>query len=278
MINEQNPLAVYRARLEDRQRTLDLLCRRDVWCSNARLAVFILGLATLWLSVVQSAIPLLVLAIPLLAFLLLVIAHERILKTQNIAEGAVKYYQNGIDRIEDRWAGHGRGGEELAPGDHLYAEDLDVFGEGSLFELLCTTRTRSGEDTLAHWLCTPAEKKEIEARQEAVAELRSELDFRETLALLGGNAPTRVRPELLVEWATAAPVLSKGPQYALAIALVALSVGAFAGWAADLWNLSPFILVVAAELVFARSMKEKVKRVISALDDPMKDLTVSPKS
>ena len=277
MSNEQHPLAAYRARLEDRKRALDLLRRRDVWCSNARLAVFILGLVTVWLSVVQSALPIFALAIPLVAFLLLVLAHERILRTQNVAEGAVKYYQQGIERIEDRWAGRGRGGEELAPGNHLYAEDLDVFGEGSLFELLCTARTRSGEGTLAHWLCTPAAKEEIDARQEAVAELRGELDFRETLALLGGSARARVRPEVLADWATAAPVLTKGLPYWLAIALVALSVAAFVGWAADIWSLSPFILVVAAELIFARSMKEEVIRVISALDEPMKDLTVFSK-
>ena len=277
MIDEQNPLATYRARLEDRTRALDLLRRRDLWCANARLAVFIVGLGTIWLCVVQSVLPPFLLAIPLVAFLLLVLAHERILRTQNVAEGAVKYYQHGIDRIEDRWAGRGRGGEELAPGNHLYAEDLDLFGEGSLFELLCTARTRTGEATLARWLCGPAGKQEIQDRQEAVAELRGELDFRETLALLGGSAPARVRPKLLAEWATAAPVLTSGPPHVWAIVLVALSVGAFLGWAADLWSLSPFILVVAAELVFARSMKEEVTRVISALDEPMKDLSVFSK-
>ena len=234
MIDEQNPLAIYRTRLEDRTRALDLLRRRDLWCSNARLAVFIAGLGTIWLCVVHSVLPPFLLAIPLVAFLLLVLAHERILRTQNVAEGAVKYYQHGIDRIEDRWAGRGRGGEELAPGNHLYAEDLDLFGEGSLFELLCTARTRTGEATLARWLCGPAGKQEIQDRQEAVAELRGELDFRETLALLGGSAPARVRPKLLAEWATAAPVLTSGPPHLWAIALVALSVGAFAGWAAGL--------------------------------------------
>ena len=274
MTNEEDPLAVYRARLEDRKKAVDRLRRRDLWCSNARLAVFIAGLGALWLSVVQGALPLFVLALPLAAFLMLVLAHERILKAQSLAEGAASYYQQGIDRIEDRWAGRGRAGQELAPRDHLYAEDLDLFGEGSLFELLCTARTQSGEGTLAHWLCAPAAKEEIEARQEAVAELRSQLDFRETLALLGGSAPARVRPELLAEWATAAPVLTSGPPYSLAIALVALSVGAFAGWAAELWTLSPFILIVVAELVYARSMKKEVTRVISALDEPMKDLTV----
>src|SRR5581483_9950108 len=39
---------------------------------------------------------------------------------------------------------------------HPYAADLDLFGDGSLFELLCTARTRAGQDTLAAWLLHPA--------------------------------------------------------------------------------------------------------------------------
>ena len=33
--------------------------------------------------------------------------------------------------------------------------DLDLFGKGGLFELLCTVRTRMGEERLAQWLKTP---------------------------------------------------------------------------------------------------------------------------
>ncbi len=37
---------------------------------------------------------------------------------------------------------------------HLYAADLDLFGRGSLFELLSLARTQPGEETLAAWLKT----------------------------------------------------------------------------------------------------------------------------
>lgn len=274
MSKEHNPLAVYRERLEDRKRGLEVLRRRDGWCANSRLAIFIAGLGILWLSLVEGVIPALFLAAPILAFVALLIMHERILRAKKDAEGAVLYYQRGIDRIEDRWAGQGRGGGDLVPKGHLYAEDLDLFGEASLFELLCTARTRAGEATLAQWLCAPAGKAEIEARQQAVSELRGQLDFREGLALLAGSVRARVRPELLRAWATAAPVLSAGPRFWVAVSLVALSAGAFACWGFDLWSLTPFILLVAAELIFARSMREEVARVIGDLDEPMKDLVV----
>lgn len=274
MSKEHNPLAVYRERLDDRKRALEVLRRRDGWCANGRLAIFVGGLGILWFSLVGGVIPTLFLAAPVLAFVALVIMHERILREIKGAEGAVLYYQRGIDRIEDRWAGHGRSGEDLVPEGHIYAEDLDLFGEASLFELLCTAGTRAGEATMAQWLCAPAGKVEIEARQQAVSELRDQLDFREELALLAGSVRARVRPELLGAWATAVPVLSAGPRFWVAVSLLTLTVAVFVGWAFDLWSLKPFILIVAADLIFARLMREEVARVIGDLDEPMKDLVV----
>ena len=44
---------------------------------------------------------------------------------------------------------------------HPYARDLDLFGRASVFELLCTARTRAGEETLAQWLLAPASPDEV---------------------------------------------------------------------------------------------------------------------
>ena len=51
---------------------------------------------------------------------------------------------------------------------HLYADDLDLFGAGGLFELLATTRTtRRRGRVLAGWLLAPAARPTIRARQAA---------------------------------------------------------------------------------------------------------------
>ncbi len=49
----------------------------------------------------------------------------------------VSYYERALARVENRWAGSGHQGERFRNANHLYADDLDVFGRGSLFELLC---------------------------------------------------------------------------------------------------------------------------------------------
>src|ERR1035438_6498971 len=58
------------------------------------------------------------------------------------------FYERGIERLEDDWRGKGSTGREYALDKHLYQADLDILGEGSLFELLCTTRSSVGAERL----------------------------------------------------------------------------------------------------------------------------------
>src|SRR5262249_37597999 len=92
-------------------------------------------------------------------------------------------------RLDHDWAGRGVPGTRFLQEAHPNAVDLDLFGTGSLFELLCTARTRKGEETLAAWLLNPAPVEEVRARQEAVADLRPRLGLRADLALLGAEGP-----------------------------------------------------------------------------------------
>ena len=92
-----------------------------------------------------------------------------------------------VARIEDRWAGEGTFGTRFEDPHHVYAADLDLFGKGSLFELLCTARTRMGERTLAEWLLAPANAPEVLERQAAARDLRDRLDLREAWAVIGDD-------------------------------------------------------------------------------------------
>ncbi|AKQ44592.1 DNA mismatch repair protein MutS [Rufibacter radiotolerans] len=65
--------------------------------------------------------------------------------------------------------------------NHFYAADLDVFGHNSLFQLLNRAVTLLGQQRLAEWLKTPAPAPEIIARQEAVAELVLDIEWRQNL-------------------------------------------------------------------------------------------------
>jgi len=196
------PSAAYRARAQARAETVAHLRAAADRISTLRLltalgAVVIVGLA--WTDRLSAAW----LLAPLAVFVALVIAHERAHRALEHAQRAVRHYRAGLRRIEDRWAGHGFGGTTLMPAEHPYAADLDLFGRGSLFELLCTARTAAGRGILARWLLEPAPLPAVRERHRAIDELRARLDLRERLDLAGWSLDASLEPEALVAWGTA---------------------------------------------------------------------------
>ncbi|HYK25123.1 MAG TPA: hypothetical protein VEV18_02620, partial [Steroidobacteraceae bacterium] len=141
------------------------------------------------------------------------VARHAVLRGRHLrAARAAAFYRGGLARIEDRWAGSGRQGERFNDPHHVYAADLDLFGEGSLFELMCAARTLAGEATLARWLLSPAAREEILTRHECIADLRERLALREELAVLEARARTEeARPKPDAPLHVAAPLHVTAP-------------------------------------------------------------------
>src|SRR6185436_18281149 len=97
----------------------------------------------------------------------------------------LRFYDRAVQRVQGSWAGNGVNGEEFSDPGHVYARDLDIFGIGSLFELLCTARSAIGQRGLAEYLLKAPAVEETLLRQEAVRELQGRVDLRERVALLG---------------------------------------------------------------------------------------------
>ncbi|HEX3742669.1 MAG TPA: hypothetical protein VHW09_02010 [Bryobacteraceae bacterium] len=133
-------------------------------------------------------------------FAALMLVHDHLLKKLERQRRAAAFFQKALDRLDGKWSGAGEPGDRYLTADHPFAADLDLFGKGSLFELLCTARTHIGEDTLARWLLAPAPPDTVHARHRAVDELRPRTDLREDLAVVGEEAHTGVDPISLAAW------------------------------------------------------------------------------
>jgi hypothetical protein len=94
--------------------------------------------------------------VPVAAYLGFVIYSQRVYPREQRALRAVAFYERGLARLAGKWIGTGNAGAAFVDETSLYANDLDIFGEGSLFELLCTARTQAGQEILAGWLSKPA--------------------------------------------------------------------------------------------------------------------------
>ncbi|MFT7463289.1 MAG: hypothetical protein ACI9EF_001633 [Pseudohongiellaceae bacterium] len=170
------------------------------------------------------------LLLPMAAFVALVMAHTNARRLGARAQLACTFYEGAMARRGKDWAGQGHDGLDFVDAEHPYARDLDLFGKGSLFELLCTARTALGQSTLARWLAEPASARDARSRQDAVVELAAQTDRREELALLDPEGEGALNAEALCRWASQKPVEISNFQRVAAVALALYSVFALIAW------------------------------------------------
>ena len=284
------PRAAYTERLNERQRRNAELARRERLVGNTKVGLFLLMLLLGWLAFGAHAVSGWWLVAPLVAFVALLLVHEQVTRRWYLARRAVAFYRSGLSRLNNEWKGRGPTGTRFLREDHPYAADLDLFGPGSLFELLCTARTRSGEDTLAAWLLAPAGPEEVAARQGAVAELRPMLDLREDLALLGADVAAGVDFDAVAAWGLTEPILRRPWLRWAALALGLLTAATLAGWLTELlgvldadgapgrffatWGSLPFASALLLQLSFGAAHLRRVHQVIRAVERRAHDLAL----
>jgi hypothetical protein len=259
------PKVECRKRLEKYLKTISEKDRLHLQIGYWKLGVIAAGLVLGWIVLGKHLVTAYWLIAPVAAYLLLTISHGRVLRAKARANTAAEFYRKGIARIEDRWAGSGQTGERFRDVNHLYAEDLDLFGRGCLFELLSTARLPMGERQLANWLCEGSEIGAILERQKLIEELREKLDLREDLAVTGEDLRARLNPESLVDWAEGKSILPSGVWRG---AMALLAIGAAAGTVyyfetAALW---PLLSVMAVEAVVLALLRRKAHSVIGGVD------------
>jgi hypothetical protein len=244
--------------------------RRHLLISNLRLGTAVAAAVVGWLAFVRVAVSAGWFLVPAIGFLALLVVHALVLQRNERSARARRLYLRGLDRMNGKWAGAGPDGARFSS-EHPYARDLDLFGPGSLFQLLTTARTESGEETLADWLRGPAGVEEIRARQQAVDELRPKLDFREDLAVLA--AETHVgRTSALAIWAdtpalglprAAGMVLGASAATMLTLLVLAfvnvVPIGAWFGW-------------VFVQIGLVAIWRRKIDEVLHRIETPSLDI------
>lgn len=272
MTTSDTASVVYQRRLVEERAREAAEARREAVLGNARFLFFLpLIVVCYFLFGIEGFALLWVILVAVLFFVLLV-WHQRALRALRSAQRSVAFYEHGLARLEDRWSGKGPTGDRFLDPAHPYAADLDLFGPGSVFQLLCQARTSRGEQVLADWLRAPATPEVVAQRQQAVAELRDRLDLREALAHLGGALPEGVDFEKVATWGAAPPVLTQRWERAVALVLALLAVAAGFAWFQFDTPLYFLYLVILVQLVFSIRLNRRVTAVISAIERRAGDL------
>ncbi|NOZ40385.1 MAG: DNA mismatch repair protein MutS [Planctomycetes bacterium] len=255
----------YENRLEARQRSYDQLCRKDDHAVSFRTAVFLVGILVAWVVLGGWGVPWQFLLIPVGLFLGALFYHESVKRKQRSAKLAIDYYQRCLQRLDGKWSGIGPDGGEFLDPLHHYAGDLDIFGIGSLFQLLNSPITPSGAKTLANWLAPASDQgmpsgEAVINRQNAVRTLRDQLDLRERLAVIGPTKQSQLDARELQKW-----LKNPGGLTAPWIRVVGVLLGAAGISALGYWffsgSPSALILVVFVQMGFFYRLREPLKAI-----------------
>jgi hypothetical protein len=229
------------------------------------------GLALVLAIVVYNGLSFWWLLLPVVGFFAFAPLQQRITEQRRRCERAAELYRRGLERLNDRWSGKGEPGDRFLDRTHPYAEDLDLFGTGSLFQLISVARTRVGEEILANWLLNPATPDVIRLRQAAVTELRSGLDLREDLALLAEGIHTSADARALIDWAAAPAWRISSTMIWVARLFALLALVGVALWLAN-FGLAPLLGAVVIGQIYGFSLRRQMLVVTSSVDAPGKDL------
>jgi hypothetical protein len=259
-----DPRAEYSQRLATYLELVSSKNRLHIRVGNIKLAIVAAGLLLAWFCVHKESLSSYWVLLPIGLYIVFAIVHEQVLRARSRAETAAAFYRRGIARIDDQWAGTGQTGDRFRDAQHVYADDLDLFGRGSLFELLSTARLPMGENWLAKWLCSPSEKTAILERQSLVVEFRDKLDLHRDLAVTGEELRARLNPESLIGWAESKQLMPGAVARAAAVLLALAAVGT-AIVSAETMTVWPLSAVLIVELFFRRWLLRRAETILEGI-------------
>jgi hypothetical protein len=267
-----DPRDEYAARIRKWTEVHAGLERLDARLAFGRLAVAGVAAILAWQAFIGHRLSATWLFVPAAAFALAALVHARVIERRERAERARQLYQRGLVRLDGTWAGSGPDGARFGEG-HSYAQDLDLFGPASLFQLLDTARTRVGEETLASWLGSSASIPEVRARQDAVAELAGNIGFREDLALLAAESYVG-RTDALRAWATAPPAQLDMRHALLFAACATVSTVVLALVGVELISSTALISWIVVQSIIIGFWRSRILAALSGIDTAAHDLAL----
>ncbi len=157
----------------------------------------------------------------LILFFVLVKRNVKINAKKKFVETQLKLLENEKLCLDKNYQNNPTG-EEFKESDHAYIFDLDIFGEGSLYQYITRAATLIGKQRLASWLSKPElDVRELKQRQNAVEELHALPDLRievQTNGLLSNEQPGDV--QRVIDWVKGASHFKLKKHYRFLLTLI----------------------------------------------------------
>jgi hypothetical protein len=269
------PETYYRQRLQDLHLQLTSQLKKKSKLGWLRFIVALCVIACVYLLWPMG------LAFVISVSLILLIVFVRLVFGDNKNKHAIQHTRHLIKINEDEVKAltddyyHFPGGNEFVPKDHLYANDLDIFGRASLFQYINRTTSEMGGNKLAQWLLNPADTKTILDRQIAIKELKAKTEWRQKLHAYGKEQIIKnITQKRLSIWLDEADRFLhfkhwKWIRYVLpAIILTVLSLNIFGDLPARVLNIFLLVYAVTAYVISKKvsPIHQQLSKMVAELD------------
>jgi DNA mismatch repair ATPase MutS len=201
---------------------LKTVSRKINLISNARLLIALVFVVLLYFGFTYHQL-LYLLPLLVIVFVVLIRNHGKLFQQQSHLQSLVKINQCEQQGLERDISCFQNGTEFLDP-HHPYAYDLDIFGDGSLFQFLNRCNTLIGKKKFAARLTIPLQSPEkIRMNQEAIRELTAKTDFRQHFQGAGMELEEQAHDrEQLIAWVKHPSFLFGKPAYRIILIIIPL--------------------------------------------------------
>lgn len=179
----------YKQEFDNYTGIIDKLSQKIKTYSSIRIAWFLLGLIVLyytsttnWYWVVFSILTLLV------VFVILAVKHSRLINKKKEATVYLEIYRHELEALEHNFSNF-FDGKDFIDNQHPYTSDIDIFGKGSVFQMLNRGFSDAGKAFLANVFASlENDTATLRERQKAVEELSHNPKWLSNFRALGSLA------------------------------------------------------------------------------------------
>ncbi|MGB3143235.1 MAG: DNA mismatch repair protein MutS [Maribacter sp.] len=249
----------YTSKVNGFEKEITDLNQRLFLFSLLRLGVFLLTILAIYFASVNAKYVVGVLLVGIPIFLFLVSKHSD-LKYQKSKKEELKRISAIELQVLQRDYSQLENGKEFAVDQHFYSQDIDLFGEGSFYQVSNRTKLIEGSRLLSD-IYTENSISDIPAKQEAIQEIGEKVDWRQEFSAMAALTKTDTPTALITNWLKGyTPFVPKAMNY-IPIVFSVLSLAIFVAYFLDFIPESMLLLWLALGIIIVGLFTKKVMKL-----------------
>jgi hypothetical protein len=225
-----------------------------------RLVLFVAAGLALYFLHPNYAISTPVAMVLLVGFVFFIFKHNDLKRAKAFHEKLIEINENEIVIIE-KDATHMAEGLEFKNPEHVFSNDIDLFGRGSFYQYMNRSGLHEGKQVLVDEL-TGNKVNDIELKQAIVQELSNKTKFRQEFSAHASNVECELPTGKVIEWLKEYKPVFKTIHFVIAIVFSICTLGILSATFLQLIPISIINLWIVIGLLFVGAYLKKINKTV----------------